>query len=189
MLVLVLAVAASSVAFAKAGNFGIGVEGDAGVFNGLPSSALLTVKMQQLPFVLGVGLQIGSSFSLGVMADWWLYTTHLLGVLDLYVGPGLFFAAGQSVLSAGCDEFPWDSSYGPSATFSSSLLEVAPASESSVPVASRSPISGFRPGSDSGSGSRVPWRASRPWGSPSWLDGVRHVQEGDAPHEWRSMLG
>jgi hypothetical protein len=91
LLVLALVLIASSAAFAKSAGFGIGIEGSIDALGGLPSQALLTMKFQQLPFVIGIGTTIGeNTFNLGMTLDWWLYHAHLVGILDIYIGPGLF---------------------------------------------------------------------------------------------------
>jgi hypothetical protein len=90
LLVIVILLAVSGVSFA-AQNFGIGIEYGLDVLGGLPNQALVTISMRQLPVVLGVGVQLFQNyFNLGVIADWWLFHTHLVGVLDMYAGPGLY---------------------------------------------------------------------------------------------------
>jgi hypothetical protein len=91
LVVLVLILAFSALpTFAAAPGLGIGIEFGMDLLGGLPQP-MLTLKLNNLPFVLGVGVQIGdNAFNMGVMLDWWLFQTHLIGVLDLYIGPGLY---------------------------------------------------------------------------------------------------
>jgi hypothetical protein len=87
--VLVLLFSASS-SFAATG-LGIGVEFGLNVLGGLPNQALLTLKMNNLPFVLGIGFQLMENyFNMGMTLDWWLFQSHLVGIIDIYIGPGLY---------------------------------------------------------------------------------------------------
>ena len=89
VLVLILGLSATS-AFAAAG-WGIGVEYSLGVLGGLPGQALLTLKSNQLPFVLGIGVVLAQNyFNMGATLDWWLFQSHLIGIIDIYIGPGLY---------------------------------------------------------------------------------------------------
>jgi hypothetical protein len=90
VLVLVLSLSATS-AFAASG-LGIGAEFGLSVLGGLPNQALLTLKLNNLPFVLGVGMTLVQNyFSMGLTLDWWLFQSHLIGIIDIYIGPGLYF--------------------------------------------------------------------------------------------------
>ena len=70
------------------GAFGIPAVGS------LPMGVLLSVKIPQIPFLLGIGYSFNAG--LGVTADWWLYQSHLVGILNLYVGPGLYLNVSNS---------------------------------------------------------------------------------------------
>jgi len=90
LLVFVALIGLSASAFAAQG-FGIGIEYGIDVLGGLPQQAMLTLSMHQLPVVLGLGLTLGQSqFNLGITGDWWLLHQHLVGIIDMYVGPGLY---------------------------------------------------------------------------------------------------
>jgi hypothetical protein len=88
--VLFVVAAASGFSWAVGGAFSIDPLG------GLPSNAMLTFKIQEIPIMWGLGLVLGEErFSLGLTADWWLYHSPLVGILSIYVGPGLYGAVGD----------------------------------------------------------------------------------------------
>ena len=129
LLVIVITLLASTGAFAATSGFGIGVEWSAGLLGGLPNSALVTIKAHQLPFVLGIGAQIGArTFNLGATLDWWLYQTHLIGALDLYVGPGLYLGVGNGYFALG-GRIPVGLQIWPIGKVLELFLEIAPAME------------------------------------------------------------
>lgn len=85
LLVALLAVGATAETFGVGGAFAIDALG------GLPNSAMLSIKVPQLPILWGVGAQLGGgTFNLAMTADWWLYETNLISFIGLYVGPGLY---------------------------------------------------------------------------------------------------
>ena len=89
IIVLVLLVAFATAGFAD--TYGVGAAFSLDAFGGLPSSAMLSLKVPQLPILWGIGAQVGGgNFSLAVTADWWLYQTNLVSFLGLYAGPGLY---------------------------------------------------------------------------------------------------
>ncbi len=86
----ILLIGSASSVYAAAG-LGIGVEFGIDVLGGLPGSALLTLKLNNVPFVLGVGAQLRQDyFNMGLTLDWWLFQSHLIGIIDIYIGPGLY---------------------------------------------------------------------------------------------------
>jgi len=89
VLVALLVVAA----FGSADTWGVGAAFGIDALGGLPQQALLSLKAPQLPILWGVGFQLNEDqFNMGVTADWWLYTTNLAGMLNLYLGPGIYAA-------------------------------------------------------------------------------------------------
>ena len=73
----------------SASALGIGGAFSVGVLGGLPSSAMLSVKFDQIRPILGLGVTVGSgSAQIGATADWWLYHATLAGPLSIYVGLG-----------------------------------------------------------------------------------------------------
>ena len=86
---IVLMVAFAGVA--SASTFGVGGAFSIAPLGGLPSSAMLSLKVPQVPVTWGIGAQLGADrFNLAVTADWWLYRQNLVSFLNLYVGPGLY---------------------------------------------------------------------------------------------------
>lgn len=125
ILVIALVLVALTAASATADTFGVGAAYGLNAIGGLPNSALLSVKVPQLPIVWGLGAQLGGgSFNLAVTADWWLYQQNLVSFLGLYVGPGLYmslpapFEIGGRV-PVGINAYPLD--------FLEVFLELAPA--------------------------------------------------------------
>ncbi len=87
ILVLIALIGVSTAAFA-AGNFAIGGEGAlyfAGT-GGLPSGAMLTLKLPQFPLMLGIGVTF--PLSIGVTADYWIAHGNIVSIFDWYVGVG-----------------------------------------------------------------------------------------------------
>ena len=92
VLIAVVSMSASAQTFGVGGAFSIDALG------GLPSSAMLSLKLPQLPFLWGIGAQLNeSSFNLAFTADWWLYTQGLSGGLGLYIGPGLYLSLPDTI--------------------------------------------------------------------------------------------
>ncbi len=90
----VLLIAVSVAGFSQ--TFGIGGAFSLDAVGGLPSGAMLSLKVPAFPVVWGLGLQLGNNqFNLGLTADWWLFTTNLVSFINLYVGPGLYLALPQ----------------------------------------------------------------------------------------------
>lgn len=95
--VLVLTLAAG-VSFAKESGFAIGGEYSIDVLGGIPGSTLLTFRLPSVPIMFGLGLQIGeNNFNMALLMDWWLWHQHLVGIIDLYAGPGIFVTLPSSV--------------------------------------------------------------------------------------------
>lgn len=109
---IVLMMAVSTVGFAN--SFGIGGAFSIDTLGGLPNSAMLSLKIPQLPIVWGIGARIGTDyFDLGLTADWWLYHQNLVSFIGLYVGPGLYLTLPQTVevggrIPIGINAFPLD---------------------------------------------------------------------------------
>jgi hypothetical protein len=87
VLLVVLAFGASAETLGVGGAFSLTALG------GLPNSAMLSLKLPSIPFLWGIGAQVGQdTFNLAFTADWWLYQTNLVSFINLYVGPGLYIA-------------------------------------------------------------------------------------------------
>ena len=91
VLIIAFALAAVVSMSASANTFGIGGAFSIDALGGLPSGAMLSVKVPQTPVLWGIGMQLNQdTFNLAMTADWWLHTQNLVGFLNLYVGPGLY---------------------------------------------------------------------------------------------------
>jgi hypothetical protein len=78
-----------------------------GVAAGLPigdlpgSDVLLSLKVDQIPFLMGIGFTIGSEkFSFGLTGDYWVLNENLFSFVNYYLGPG-FYIGYQNVLALG----------------------------------------------------------------------------------------
>jgi hypothetical protein len=62
-----------------------------------PTGAALCVKFPSLPIMFGFSAIFGYYYTtIGVTVDWWAFQTHLVGPVDLYIGPGLFLLIDTS---------------------------------------------------------------------------------------------
>ena len=90
IIVLVVLMAAPAFSFGIGGAFSVGFAGGT-----VGPGALLSLKLDSFPAVLGVGASFGADrFRLGVTADWWLWSTNLVSIINLYIGPGLYLDIG-----------------------------------------------------------------------------------------------
>ncbi|HAW85786.1 MAG: hypothetical protein A2087_10520 [Spirochaetes bacterium GWD1_61_31] len=102
LLCVLLLLAVISVPAVVSQSFGIGAEYGIPALGGLPQNAMLTFKVSEVPFVVGIGMQLGqSNFNLGLTLDWWLHHQHLVGIIDLYAGPGLYLMLPSSFILGG----------------------------------------------------------------------------------------
>ncbi len=62
----------------------------------IPGGAL-SLKLDQLPLMWGIGFSIGGSgFNVGITGDWWLYHSPLFSIVSLYIGPGGYVKINSS---------------------------------------------------------------------------------------------
>jgi hypothetical protein len=89
VLVLLLGFSASS-AFAARSGFAIGAEFTfTNWFGGY--GGMLTFHLPKFPVIFGLGGFFGNNAAnLVLTADWWLTNGHLVGILDYYIGLGLY---------------------------------------------------------------------------------------------------
>ena len=99
VLVVLVLVVISGTTFARPTGFAIGAAfGINELGTDIPMSALLSFKLPQFPVMFGAGMRLNESvFNLALTADWWLYRTHLVGVVSLYIGPGLYITIPDNV--------------------------------------------------------------------------------------------
>lgn len=108
-----------------ADTLGIGAAWSLSALGGLPNSAMLSLKVPQLPILWGVAAQFGAGdFNMGLTADWWLYQQNLVSFIGLYVGPGVYLSLPQPFeiggrIPIGLNAYPLD--------FLELFVEIAPA--------------------------------------------------------------
>ncbi|MBN1686001.1 MAG: hypothetical protein JW852_05065 [Spirochaetales bacterium] len=99
---ILLIILLAAIAVAPAFSFGIGGAFGLNFGGSLGTSGMLSVKFDEYPAVFGLGARFGYDwFNIGITADWWLYETNLVEMLDLYVGPGLYAVLGSGVFDLG----------------------------------------------------------------------------------------
>ena len=101
--VLILAVLFFVIFSASAFSWGLGVAFGLNALGDLPGPGImLSGKVDQLPFLFGVGLTISETyFNLGVTADWHFLRENLTGILNYYIGAGAFIGVGTNNFALG----------------------------------------------------------------------------------------
>jgi hypothetical protein len=96
-IVLILAIAVP-MTFAT----GVGAAFGLPIGDGLPgSNVMLSLRVSQIPFLMGLGFSIGEDqFSFGLTGDWWMAKGNLFSFINYYLGPG-FYLGYQSELFLG----------------------------------------------------------------------------------------
>jgi hypothetical protein len=100
----VLILAFVLIAVTATSGFAIGIGGSFALPQlGLPgTSVMLSAKLDQIPFLMGLGFTIGQNqFELGFTADWWLFSENLVSFINLYAGPGLYLGVAQDLQLGG----------------------------------------------------------------------------------------
>jgi hypothetical protein len=97
-LILLLAVAVP-MTFAT----GVGAAFGLPIGTGLPgSNVMLSLKVSQIPFLMGVGFTIGEDVtSFGFTGDFWAVNQNLFSIFNYYLGPGFYIGYSQDVLLGG----------------------------------------------------------------------------------------
>ena len=112
LLVAILLLISTAGVFATA----VGIQGGLD-FVGSPyaSNLSLSLKLDDLPMMFGIGWNFQNQIAIGASADWWMYHENLVGIINLYLGPGVFagFSIGNTStvwagprLAAGLQIFP-----------------------------------------------------------------------------------
>lgn len=98
MVLLLLAIAVP-MSFAT----GVGVAAGIQPLGGLPgSNVMLSLKVDQLPFLLGLGFTIGQDvFQFGLTGDYWVANSNLFSFVNYYLGPGFYVGYSNSLLLGG----------------------------------------------------------------------------------------
>jgi len=70
---------------------------------GLPgSNVMLSLKVPQIPFLMGVGFNIGeTNTSFGFTGDWWVANSNLFSFFNYYLGPGFYLGYSNELLIGG----------------------------------------------------------------------------------------
>jgi hypothetical protein len=70
---------------------------------GLPgSNVMLSLKVAQVPFLMGIGFSIGETdSSFGFTGDWWVANSNLFSFINYYLGPGFYLGYSNSLLLGG----------------------------------------------------------------------------------------
>ncbi|TFG81579.1 MAG: hypothetical protein E4H20_09525 [Spirochaetales bacterium] len=97
-LVLLLAIAVP-MTFAT----GIGAAFGLQPVGGLPGSdVMLSLKVNQLPFLMGIGFNLGEQQStFGFTGDWWIVNQNLFSFINYYLGPGFYIGYGTDLTLGG----------------------------------------------------------------------------------------
>ena len=92
----ILVLVSALLIFSAANAFSWGIGGAFGLPLGddVPgANALLSLKVDQFPFIMGIGFSIGQdTANFGFTADWHMIRQNLTGMLNWYAGPGLYVA-------------------------------------------------------------------------------------------------
>jgi len=81
---------------------GIGVA--AGLpLGGLPgSNVMLSLKLDSVPLLMGIGFSIGSTnTSFGFTGDWWAVNSNLFSFVNFYLGPGFYVGYAGNLMLGG----------------------------------------------------------------------------------------
>lgn len=91
--ILVAAVVLFFVASTSVFSLGIGAAfGLNGLGSGTPGgNFMISAKLDQLPFVLGLSYNLDDPFSIGATFDWHMVRQPLVNFVNIYAGPGFYF--------------------------------------------------------------------------------------------------
>jgi len=112
---------------------------------GLPgSNVMLSLKVSQVPFLMGIGFNLGeSSSSFGFTGDWWVANANLFSFVNYYLGPGFYVGYANSLLLGG--RFPVGLNVFPIKNLEL-FLEVAPTLAIGIGDTITFPVWGFQSG-------------------------------------------
>jgi len=82
---------------------GVGVAAGIDPLGGLPGSNLmLSLKVPQIPFLMGIGFAIGEqTFQFGLTGDWWAVNQNLFSFVNYYIGPGFYIGYEDDLVVGG----------------------------------------------------------------------------------------
>ena len=99
VLVLIAMLLATTAVFAE----GVGIAAGIQPLGGLPgSNVMLSLRVPQIPFLMGVGFSIGTdTFSFGLTGDWWMAKGNLFSFVNYYLGPGFYVGYANALAIGG----------------------------------------------------------------------------------------
>ncbi|MFW5684488.1 MAG: hypothetical protein ACOCZB_08295 [Spirochaetota bacterium] len=97
---LILALALLTVVAAGGFSLGLGLAYSLPIGN-LPGGIMFSLKLDEVPFILGLNYSLQDTFRVGATADWWLATGNLVGFINYYLGPGLYAGIGDDTFDVG----------------------------------------------------------------------------------------
>ncbi len=102
VLAIFLSLAATAV-YAAPYKAAVGGVFGANVLGSMPHSAMLTFRLGKYPpvFALGINIPKEGDASAALIMDWWLIQESLTGMLNFYVGPGLYTSIGNNLFVLG----------------------------------------------------------------------------------------
>ncbi len=122
---------------------GVGVAFGLPFGGGLPgSNVMLSLKVSEIPFLMGIGFSIGENeSSFGLTGDWWVANRNLFSFVNYYLGPGFYLGYANRFLIGG--RFPVGLNVYPVKNLEL-FLEVAPTLAVSIGDKVDFPVFGFQ---------------------------------------------
>jgi hypothetical protein len=82
---------------------GVGAAFGLPIGSGLPgSNVMLSLRVAQIPFLMGLGFSIGeSATSFGLTGDWWVAKGNLFSFFNYYMGPGFYVGYANNLFLGG----------------------------------------------------------------------------------------
>jgi hypothetical protein len=92
LIALLLSLLVAGNSFAENKGWAIGAAFYVGFANSASATgAMLCVKFPTVPIMFGLSAVFGTPLAFGITVDWWLVNFHLVGPVEMYIGPGVFF--------------------------------------------------------------------------------------------------
>lgn len=82
---------------------GVGAAFGLPIGTGLPgSNVMLSLKLSNIPFLMGLGFSIGdTTSSFGFTGDWWVANQNLFSFVNYYLGPGFYIGYSNALVLGG----------------------------------------------------------------------------------------
>ena len=86
---------------------GVGAAFGLPIGSGLPgSNVMLSLKLANVPFLMGLGFSVGNTTSsFGFTGDWWVANQNLFSFVNYYLGPGFYVGYSEALVLGG--RFPF----------------------------------------------------------------------------------